>query len=73
MLTPLEAYKLHRYKAAIGEMTASEALALAISDEQIACDLSPFDTVKSRFLRSKEEMLNYAILLEKESNGKKGT
>lgn len=64
-LSPLEAVKLAQYKTKFGQMSSMEALECSINDDIIYSDLSPFDPAKSRFAQSRNELLNYAELLEK--------
>lgn len=64
-MTPLQQRKLEFYEQQFGRMTSEEALACAISDEQIGKDCGPFDPVAGRFYQSRENLLNYAELLEK--------
>lgn len=65
-LTALEGQKLRFYKKRIGEMNSSEALALAMDSEQFMKDCGPFDIAFPHFAQSREDLINYAELLEKE-------
>lgn len=65
MLTKLEQLVLNMHKKTFGQMTSAEALECALNDDQIARDCGPFDPVAGRFAKSREDMLRYAELLEK--------
>ena len=64
-LTPFEQMKLKRFIERFGEMSSSECLEVALSDEAIARDCDPFDPVSGRFYQSTHNMIEYAILQEK--------
>ena len=65
-LTPFEQMKVKRFEERFGEMSSLECLECALNDEQIAKDCGPFDPVSGRFYQSLHDMMEYAILQEKQ-------
>lgn len=66
MLTKLEQLLLKQYEEKFGKLTSSEAFELACCNEQIKKEL-PLDIALPYFAEQERIMLNYAILLEKNS------
>lgn len=61
-------FRLTVYRKKFGVLTSSEAMELALNDEQIMRDCGVGDPAFEHFANSKEQMFNYAVLLEKIEN-----
>jgi len=63
-LTPLQRMKLEHFEKAIGPLSSTEALTLAIEAEQITKACGPFDPAYAVIKQQQLHMEQYAELLE---------
>lgn len=65
-MTPMQKWKLDRYKKNFGEMTIDEAMQLAIEAEEHKIACGPFDQAFGWMANQQHALEEYALLLEKE-------
>lgn len=63
-MTPLQQWKLAHFEKAIGPLSSTEALTLAIEAEQITKTCGPFDPAYAVIKQQQLQLEQYAELLE---------